>query len=64
MPTMNTLIRLGDAQTDLSFHVAHITHSTLLVLSGHRSCIVVIVVVWLFYVHGKHLRLCWDGQLT
>ena len=22
------------------------------------------VVVLLFYVHGKHLRSCWDGQLT
>ena len=25
---------------------------------------VVIVVVLLFYVHGKHLRLCRDGQST
>ena len=24
----------------------------------------VVVVVLLFYVHGKHLRLCRDGQLT
>ena len=24
----------------------------------------VVVVVLLFYVHGKHLRSCWDGQLT
>ena len=23
-----------------------------------------VVVVLLFYVHGKHLRLCRDGQLT
>ena len=23
-----------------------------------------VVVVLLFYVHGKHLRSCWDGQLT
>ena len=23
----------------------------------------VVVVVLLFYVHGKHLRSCWDGQL-
>ena len=22
------------------------------------------VVALLFYVHGKHLRSCWDGQLT
>ena len=25
---------------------------------------VVVVVAVLFYVHGKHLRSCWDGQLT
>ena len=25
---------------------------------------VVVVVVMLFYVHGKHLRSCRDGQLT
>ena len=24
----------------------------------------IVVVVLLFYVHGKHLRLCRDGQLT
>ena len=23
---------------------------------------VVVVVVLLFYVHGKHLRSCWDGD--
>ena len=22
------------------------------------------LVVLLFYVHGKHLRSCWEGQLT
>ena len=27
-------------------------------------CLVVVVVVLLFYVHGKHLRSCRDGQLT
>ena len=26
--------------------------------------IVVVIVVLLFYVHGKHLRSCRDGQLT
>ena len=25
---------------------------------------VVVAVALLFYVHGKHLRSCWDGQLT
>ena len=28
------------------------------------SQVVVVVVALLFYVHGKHLRSCWDGQLT
>ena len=27
------------------------------------TCVVVVVVL-LFYVHGKHLRSCRDGQLT
>ena len=27
-----------------------------------RSCVVVVAL--LFYVHGKHLRSCRDGQLT
>ena len=30
--------------------------------SGERERFVVVVL--LFYVHGKHLRSCWDGQLT
>ena len=25
---------------------------------------IAVVVVVLFYVHGKHLKSCWDGQLT
>ena len=32
-----------------------------------KSCLermVVVVVALLFYIHGKHLRSCWDGQLT
>ena len=28
------------------------------------DCVVVVVVALLFYVHGKHLRSCRDGQLT
>ena len=28
------------------------------------SILMVVVVVLLFYVHGKHLRSCRDGQLT
>ena len=28
------------------------------------GCPIKVVVELLFYVHGKHLRSCWDGQLT
>ena len=34
------------------------------VLSGHEIFVVVVVVVLLFYIHGKHLWSCRDGQLT
>ena len=30
----------------------------------HLGFVVVVVVVLLFYVHGKHLKSCQDGQLT
>ena len=30
----------------------------------YAICIIVVVVVLLFYVYGKHLRSCRDGQLT
>ena len=30
----------------------------------YPKVVVVLVVVLLFYVHGKHLRSCRDGQLT
>ena len=33
-----------------------------LLVPGHLT--VVVVVALLFYVHGKHLRSCWEGQLT
>ena len=36
---------------------------TLLVFRVAYVCFVVVVVL-LFYVHGKHLRSCRDGQLT
>ena len=32
--------------------------------SLHTATFCVVVVVLLFYVHGKHLRSCRDGQLT
>ena len=33
-------------------------------LTSDRMFVVVVVVGLLFYVHGKHLRSCRDGQLT
>ena len=33
-------------------------------LTNIKSGFVVVVVALLFYVHGKHLRSCRDGQLT
>ena len=32
--------------------------------SKDTNMVVVVVVALLFYVHGKHLRSCRDGQLT
>ena len=32
--------------------------------SGVKNLGFVVVVALLFYGHGKHLRSCWDGQLT
>ena len=32
--------------------------------AGSIPVVVVVVVALLFYVHGKHLRSCRDGQLT
>ena len=34
------------------------------VLHFGENFMVVVVVALLFYVHGKHLRSCRDGQLT
>ena len=33
-------------------------------MKSSTKFLVVVVVVLLFYVHGKHLRSCRDGQLT
>ena len=37
---------------------------TVVSIYGHLCLYVVVVVALLFYVHGKHLRSCRDGQLT
>ena len=33
-------------------------------MEGTLICCIVVIVALLFYVHGKHLRSCRDGQLT
>ena len=38
--------------------------NTFVIPSEASGPIVVVVVVLLLYVHGKHLRSCRDGQLT
>ena len=40
------------------------THKLVKSYAVHRKVLIVVVVVLLFYVHGKHLRSCRDGQLT
>ena len=35
-----------------------------MVTDPDQAVVQVVVVVLLFYVHGKHLRSCRDGQLT
>ena len=35
-----------------------------LMVTNEKQIFVVVVVALLFYVHGKHLRSCRDGQLT
>ena len=71
---MNTIFR-GDANENVSVALCEIvrTHhkkkskscqSFQLVIYKNLDEPVVVVVALLFYVHGKHLRSCRDGQLT
>ena len=39
-------------------------HNFFVCYDGRTTVVVVVVVDLLFYVHGKHLRSCRDGQLT
>ena len=45
-----------------------VEHENSFITSGPESILshsgIVVVVALLFYVHGKHLRSCRDGQLT
>ena len=43
---------------------AKLSFISLIIQHGQERHGIVVVVVLLFYVHGKHLRTCQDGQLT
>ena len=58
--TVLSCFRVWLATGELGFNVQHIIH----VRMGFGNVNVVVVVALLFYFHGKHLRSCWDGQLT
>ena len=49
-------------------HLKSLTSFSLSKVITDRQVVGLLVVGWLvvllFYVHGKHLRSCWDGQLT
>ena len=47
-------------------HIVHLNFNIFLTYDvvSLNNRFVVVVVVLLFYVHGKHLRSCRDGQLT
>ena len=47
----------------LIFHL-YLIPIPLYVSNNEMTNTLVVVVVLLFYVHGKHLRSCRDGQLT
>ena len=50
---------------DNAAHLHFLIISPASYLTPFPTCIsVVVVVVLLFYVHGKHQRSCQDGQLT
>ena len=48
----------------LSFNAQEKCHSEMGSTFKGFVVVVVVVVALLFYVHGKHLRSCRDGQLT
>ena len=52
--------RLSEFPITLKFNPA-LLHNVWIMLT---FLTIVVVVVVLFYVYGKHLRSCWDGQLT
>ena len=55
------MITLKCLSTPLLFQMSQMEND---VLGVPIFDVVVVVVVLLFYVHGKHLRSCRDGQLT
>ena len=61
-PVLKKHLVTGKRQKAPNFSAFHWSpHSSLVTIGQH---FVVVVVALLFYVHGKHLRSCRDGQLT
>ena len=68
-PALSLLMKhlvIGQCQKAPNFSAFHWSpHGSLVSIGQHFvTTRVVVVVVLLFYVHGKHLRSCGDGQLT
>ena len=65
-PTLSLLMKhlvIGQRQKAPNFSDFHWSpHGSLVFICQHF--VVAVVVALLFYVHGKHLRSCRDGQLT
>ena len=53
-------MNLIDHQLFRDWHCTYMVSRQLSIKKESR----IVVVILLFYVHGKHLRSCWDGQLT
>ena len=57
--------RFGGGSVMVRVGCAHGVKSQLIVVQGKMTAVrFFLLVVLLFYVHGKHLRPCRDGQLT
>ena len=53
------VVEVGVGSNPDGAQLVHLNSSTI-----HCTFVVVLVVVLLFYIHGKHLRSCRDSQLS
>ena len=62
---MNESLNVKKISQEINFCIIKLnTHPIFFFRDINNIVVVVAVVVLLFYVHGKHLRSCRDGQLT